>query len=76
MLGDQASNADRVVAKVCALALASLEACNDNILCSKSVQLHGLPLSEPSASTYCPHTVSTAHVKDAIAGRSTLNEDT
>ena len=29
MLGDQASNADRVVAKVCAFAFASLQACND-----------------------------------------------
>ena len=44
MLGDQASNADRVVAKVCVLAFASLEACNDMISCSKSVQLLGLPL--------------------------------
>ena len=29
MLGDQASNADRVVAKVCVFAFASLQACND-----------------------------------------------
>ena len=45
MLGDQASNADRVVAKVCAFAMTRLHDFD------KSMQLLVLPLSQPSAST-------------------------